>query len=526
MNWLLMKGKNRNNSSARIGRLARGRHHLIVKQTVWEDGFRVKRPVLWLLLTEADGTLRTTPYEPLLQYYAENSARCYAWMKNTARGLGALIDHSIAIGSLPEFVELRRNGNLERRLLRGLAKALRDGTLEINKDGRATDRSGLYWTPLGERQAGVILAALTGYFRWLRDEPSAAKWVQAASTDRLADHPRIALRLASALLIKKSNSLLGHLNSAPQAPSHSFLGIVEKPNVSSSAVPTFPARYIGSLLYHCFQDERKECDEAALIISHLLFLLGIRMSEAFHLYTSDVQFVGDTLWIFFHHPDTGKITHAGSNINRREYLHKFGLVPRNVDLGRNHAGWKGMAGDDKGTPGYALPIHSLRRRVAGLLKRYLYVTRPAIMARRPRSSPDHPFLLVSSARALTATGGDVGDPYTMAAFNYSWEQAMGRLGRRHDVPALVKPLKSAGTTPHGARHFYGRFLVTSGVKGEIIRACMHHKTLLAHLVYTRLTPSEINEVMTDAAEGEPVELSMAKIRDRFVSEFYGSPTVS
>lgn len=253
-----------------------------------EDGFPVKRPVLWLLLNEADGAIRTIPYDPILLYYAENSARCYTWMKNTARAIGALVDHSIAIGGLPEFVELKRKGGLERRLLRGLAKALRNGTIEINKDGRATDRTGLYWTPLGERQAGVLLASLTGHFRWLRDEPSAAKWVQAASTDRLAEHPRIALRLASALLIKKSNSLLGHLNSAPQAPAHSFLGIVEKSDVSSSAIPTFPAKYVGSLLYHCFESESKECDEAARIISHLLFLLGIRISEAFHLYTSDV----------------------------------------------------------------------------------------------------------------------------------------------------------------------------------------------------------------------------------------------
>lgn len=182
-----------------------------------------------------------------------------------------------------------------------------------------------------------------------------------------------------------------------------------------------------------------------------------------------------------------------------------------------------MADEDQGTPGYFLPIHPLRRRTAKLLKRYLYVTRPAIMARRPRSLGDHPFLFVSSGRTATATGGDVGDPYTMSAFAHSWEVAIARIGKQYDDPAMSTPIKRRGTTPHGGRHFYGRFLVTSGLEAQTIRACMHHKSLNAHLVYTRLTPSEINAVLTALGDGQAPDISLGKVHDEFMSQVMHGP---
>ncbi len=181
-----------------------------------------------------------------------------------------------------------------------------------------------------------------------------------------------------------------------------------------------------------------------------------------------------------------------------------------------------MADDDQGTPGYFLPVTSLRQRVAKLLKQYLYVTRPAIMARRPRSLGDHPFLLVSSGRTSTSSGGDVGDPYTMAAFEHSWHQAIRRVGLQFDDPAMMVPMKWRGTTPHGGRHFFGRFLYTSGVDGRTIQSAMHHRSLDAHSVYTRLTPSEINMLLGEASEGHPAEHSFRNMHDEFMSQFQHS----
>lgn len=503
-----------------IARIERGRYHLIVRQTVLENGLLRKRPVLWFMLPNANGIIQPSILQPLLDYYADHSARSYTWMKNTARGVGTLIDHSLAVGSSPSFNQWKEAGILPKRLLRGLATSLVHGTMEIAPNGRIIDRTGLYWSPLGKRQAGVLLSALTLHFKWMKDQPAAAAWVKAASTDAVAENPRIALNLASELLIRKQNSLLGHLKGVERAPPHALPAVVGQSHSAVGAVPTFPAKYVGPLLYTSFTDGAGECDEAAQLLAHLIIALGLRKSEGFHLYTSDIQFVGDVPWIFFHHPETGKIAdNGGGYISRTEYLQRFGIQPRNKIKGRNEAGWKGMADDDQGTPGYFLPIPSLRKRICKLLKRYIYVTRPAIMARRPGYLGDHPFLFVSNGRTATSTGGDVGDPYTMSAFEHSWQRGIRRIGLQFDDPTMARPLKRRGTTPHGGRHLYGRFLFTSGVEGRTIQSCMHHRSLDAHKVYTRLTPSEINAILTDAYEGRTSKYSFRNIRDEFMSQF-------
>lgn len=507
-----------------FARLERGRHHVIVRQSVWEDGRTRKRPVLWLVLPDANGVLRILRYEPLMEYFADHSAMSYAWMKNTARGVGSLVDHSLAVATQPNFNRWRREGGIQRRLLRGLAKALVHGTMEIAPNGRIVDSTGLYWHPIGKRQAAVLLAALTHHFRWMRNEPQAADWVQAASTDAIAKSSRIALNLAWELMVRKHNSLLGHLKGMRREPSHAFSGVVERSGSGAAAVPTFPAKYVAPFLYTGFVSQAGECDEAAQLLAHLIFALGIRKSEGFHLYTSDIQFVGDEPWIFFHHPQFGKVSDgAGGTITREEYLVRFRLRPRNLDKGRNEAGWKGMAGDDEGTPGYFLPIRPLRQRTARLLKQYIYATRPAIMARRPPVLGDHPFLFVSSGRTATATGGDVGDPYTMSAFKHSWGQAIRRIGSQFDDPALVKPVKWRGTTPHGGRHLFGRFLFSSGVDGVIIQQCMHHRSPSAHAAYTRLTASEIDALLAEASQGEGTFRPFSNMCDEFMSQFGNYP---
>jgi integrase len=504
--------------------LERGRYHVIVRQMVRENGSTQKRPVLWVVLPDANGLLRLKVYEPLLDYFAEHSTMSYTWMKNAARGIGALIDHSLALGSSPLFDRWKEDGVVERRLLRGFASALVHGTMEVAPNGRIVDQTRLYWGPLGKRQASVLLSALTLHFRWMGDEPEAIRWVQAASTDVVAQSPRAALSLVSELMIRKHNSLLGHLKGLRREPSHAFPGVVERSRKGAGAVPSFPTKYVTPFLYTGFTDKAGECDEAGQLIAHLIFALGLRKSEPFHLYTSDLQFIGNDPWVFFHHPEYGKVAGAdGRYISREEYLQQFELLPRNRDRGRNEAGWKGMADDEQGTPGYFLPIRTLRQRTARLLLQYICVTRPAIMARRPRGLGDHPFLFVSSGRTATSGGGDVGDPYTMSAFEHCWQQGVKRIGRQYDDPAMMTPVKWRGTTPHGGRHFYGRFLFTSRVDGRTIRSAMHHRSLYAHLVYTRLTPSEINSLLTDASEGRSSDDSFRSMHDEFVERFRHPP---
>ncbi len=178
-----------------------------------------------------------------------------------------------------------------------------------------------------------------------------------------------------------------------------------------------------------------------------------------------------------------------------------------------------MADDHLGTPGYFLPIETLVKRTTNLLMRYIFVTRPSIMKQRPANTGDHPFLFVSSGRAAKTLGQEVGAPYTMTAFENAWEQAVRRVGRLHDDPTMAEMRKWRGTTPHGGRHFYGRFLFSIGLEPSVIQRCMHHKTLNAHSAYTRLTPSEVNEIVQEANHNlsgrESSELRKAKFASQF-----------
>lgn len=503
--------------------LERGRHHVVRREYFEYEGIHRIWPVVYLVIPKLDRSIEASRIEPILVYFTEHSARSYRWMKNLARAFGLLIDYAEAVCSSPKFGEWKTLGNLERVLLRGFAHALLHGTAKF-EDGRWQDWTELYWFPLGRRQANVLLSSLTLFFKWLRDEPWARDWVLAVSTESAARDPAVAMRLASELLIRRGASLLGHLKTRHREPAHAFQGILGQTHADAASVPTFPAHYVADMLYKGFVNRRGHCDETAQLIAHLIFLLGLRKSEAFHLFTTDVRFIKGMPWIFFHHPEWGKIrTPTGELIFRSSYLRNFGLIPRNRAEGISKAGWKGMADDDAGAPGYFLPIEALVTRTAHLLRRYILITRPSLMSLRRNSSIDHPFLFVSSGRTAATSGSQIGDPYTMSAFENAWEQAVRRIGRLHDDPAMAGMRKRLGTTPHGGRHFYGRFLFSIGLEGSIIQRCMHHRTLNAHSVYTRLTPSEINELARDASQNSTEHYSDQQRRERFFSQFQKYP---
>lgn len=171
-----------------------------------------------------------------------------------------------------------------------------------------------------------------------------------------------------------------------------------------------------------------------------------------------------------------------------------------------------MANDDRITQAYWLPIPALRRRVHNLLYRYLTVTRPSIMSRRPAHVFDHPFLFVS-ARAHDS--GCVGDPYSISAFRSAWDAAIRRLSHRvGDVE--IRPLKSMGTTPHGARHFAGHFLKLLRVPPEIITRVMNHRDPSSQEAYGRLSPFEVNELLEGLAAGSDRE---ATTRSSYVENY-------
>ncbi len=507
--------------------IERGRNHLIVKRIVnTEEGPR-KLPVLYIVQSDDKG-VRVEPFGSLLEYYEDRSSMSYQWMKNVARGLGLLIDFGIATASSGLYEKWAAEGKLYRRLFRGLAKSLVRGTATLDEGGRLKDPTGLYWSPLGPEQTGVLLSALTWYFRWMGEDDANSRWAAAASTDGIAKHPLVALRLAAELQIRNQTSLLSHTKGLKKrAPSHPHLLVTGTAKRAENAVPTFPSRHVMTFLRKGFVDRAGNRNDEAELVAHLTFGLGIRTSEAFHLFVTDVQFVDGVPWVFFHHPSHGRVfDRVGGMITRKEYLQQFGLLPRNEDKGRNEAGWKGMHGDGDGTPGFWLPIDPIRNRAAELLKRYLFVTRPAIMAARPRSAGDHPFLLVTPRRLKGWNTGEIGDPYTIEAYRRAWQTAVGRVAELSGDPVMERMEKARGNTPHGSRHFYGKFLYSAGVEGSVIQRCMHHRSLTAHLAYTRLTPAEINDIVQRASRSNDNNKPFKDLREEFMSQFDEIPSAA
>lgn len=493
----------------------RGRFHVIVRQMVPGASNTTLWPVLYLTLPE-DQRTRVILYAPLLDFFEEHSALSYRWMKNVARALGLLVDFAVSTRSLAPLPRNSASDFSERSLIRGLALSLLRGTVQTDEHGRAFDHTGLFWTPLGKRQASVLLSALTRHFNWLKDDDAASRWVEAVSTRKTSEDPVVSLRMAFELLKRKETSFLGHIKAAKRAPAHAFLHIAKAPSAATYSVPTFPSKCLGWFLHHGFRNRSGRMDDTARLVAHLLFALGLRKSEAFHLFLSDVQFVRDQAHVFLHHPEFGNIIDGtGTTLSRSEYLIRFGLMARTLARNPFRAGWKGVAGDEHGALGHWLPIGPLRARTTELLKEYVYLVRPRLMAARPKSAGSHPFLLVGRGSRDTQSG----DPYTMAAFEEAWRAAIARMGRFFDDPTLAIPRKANGTTPHGARHFYGRYLFTLGVDGEIIRQCMHHRSLEAHKVYTRLTPFEVNSIINSSSAGASHADSCRNVRDRVPQQF-------
>lgn len=506
-----------------LASLERGLHHVRFKAYVEMAGGGHWFPQLHVLLTDGSGGVRPELLASMEEYFKDHLAMSYTWKSNTARAVGLLIDYGVSMAASSEYEKWLSEGILEQKLFRGFALALANGTATKDSSGRVADASGLHWKPLGIKQAGVLLSAATRYLKWLGQEVPDSAWAAAADTDRIADHPLVALKLAVELYKRQSQSFLGHLKGVKREPAHPYPFIVKQARPPEGALPTFPARYVLPFLCEGFVEVNGRLNDEAEIVAHLIFGLGIRMSEAFHLFHTDIQFVEDVPWVFFHHPEHGKVICGNRETTRREYLEMFGMLPRNRDGGRAHAGWKGMKGDGEGTPGYWLPVDLIRGHAAQILKRYLFVTRPAIMAARPRSAGDHPFLLVNPRHIEAANTGVVGDPYSMEAFKGAWMRAVHRFGTHVNDPAMARIHKFAGNTPHGGRHFYGKFLYSLGVDGPLIQECMHHRSLEAHLTYARLTPAEINQVLQAATDQSATREPFTELRSNFMSQFQTHP---
>lgn len=295
---------------------------------------------------------------------------------------------------------------------------------------------------------------------------------------------------------KRNNSFLAHIQNHSQAKNligkHRASHLREAPSIDTqSGIKHFPEDQLAKLLKEGFikpgQEESPLLYESHNLRDILIVLLmnagGLRVSEPFHLYVSDV--VEDpgkegVALVRIYHPSEGRAPEqiidekTGRLVatNRYNFLRaKYGLAPRNgIPIGeRTHAGWKHLLLDnntDKSATVQWFPLD------AGKMFWSLWPIYLAQRALLPESHW-HPYAFV----------GNKGQIYCVQAFQKNYAAACKRIG----LPVS----HHYGTNPHGHRHAYGQRLANCNVPQMIIKKAMHHKSLQSQYVYTEATESRV-----------------------------------
>lgn len=446
-------------------------HHAVIFTLVRNPGAPDRRLHVLYLLRPASAP---TPLIPLIEYVVDvGRARALSWQRQLARAVGLLIDFLVANAE-------RLKGQSNPKMFALFAEALVAGTLD--RDG--CDPSGLFWEPKSVSRARQLLGATTAFSDWLENRYGVCPLNplrEATVAEQIAFWRRLDKR--------KPNALLGYASyrSDHQARAKVIrtVGVRRKATTGTGQeVKFFPSEHIRDLLFTGFALRGKQRSASVherlslkdLLITILLHGGGLRESEPFHLFVSDVGIDPqnpNSAVVRLYHPEQGMAPAdyvdplSGRYIaaDREEYLRvRWRMQPRTLIEGRFKAGWKDLHLFDQREK-YAL-VHWFAPAWGEI---FLALFKPYIIHCRSRRS-QHPFLFVSQKP------GFEGDPYTIDSYRQAHARAVQRIG--------LIPAKALGTTPHGHRHAYGRRLADAGVDELTIQRVMHHKSLGSQAIYT------------------------------------------
>lgn len=434
---------------------------------------------------------RPLAFIPLLEYMLiQGRAKSISWQRELSRATGLFIDFLKA--NQPIFRQ-----QYDRPLVLALfAEALVYGTIGLDGD----DASGLYWEPKSLSRATLLLNAVTSFSDWLVNQYDATPlnpWKNASISEQMAYWRRFDQRRAHALLSHTYDRA-----ALEAASNQSRFTAVRRKSLSQdvNSAKFFPLNQIWSLLSSGFlvpgkcnaQPLHERMNIRDMLITILLHGGGLRESEPFHLFVSDIAIDplnSKSALVRLYHPERGKAPDdyidplSGKEVSadREEYLRvKWRLEPRNLVVGRFHAGWKDLKmsnGRDKYAQVHWFPSYWGEIFLA-LFK--VYITKL-----RSRHC-NHPFLFVSLKDSVG------GAPYTVDSFRQAHARAVKRTG--------LVPSKSNGTTPHGHRHSYAQMLTDAAIGAEVIQAALHHKSLESQQVYKEPTADKVNSTLRHASE--------------------------
>ncbi|WP_193075360.1 gamma-mobile-trio recombinase GmtY [Pseudomonas sp. FME51] len=402
-----------------------------------------------------------------VKYLAHFSYKSRSWQERSCYALRLLLSY---INATPEILSATKT-------LKSFTESLLIGTIDRNLN----DPLQLYWRTRRPTDVNNLLFHITTYTDFIEfTNPEGSSKI---NPFRKATSYEERLNWC-AYYHKQANVFLNHLTKKPETEQYlkktRVISRYKESVIDYEYATRFPEKYLEKLLYEGFT-RNGIIDYKSIAITMLMNYGGLRKSEIFHIYTSDITLNPNhkkEALVRIYHPEEGESPDRALK-NRREYLTtNTNYVPRNLYLHtkRLYAGWKDPVLNSK--RGYFEVIFNPPQKAEEFLSIWvLYLKHQRV---EPSKNNQHPF-------AFTNTKGD---PETIKNFQRQYRNAVERIGLACSL--------SEGTSEHGHRHAYGFRLSESGLNNFEIQKAMHHKNPLSCVVYTKPTQDEIRQKLRDA----------------------------
>lgn len=400
-----------------------------------------------------------------LRYLAWFNGKSESWKERAAFSLKLLIEY---INSCPNYDKAYE-------LLKSFRDVLLTGSIDYST---LDDPLDLFWKPRKASDVNNILFHINSYtdFLALQDEYSTSRvnpFKKATSYEERLNW--------CAYYNKQKNVFLNHLSNKQTAQILAqrtrYVQNISVPKVENEKVIRFPENQIENLLYLGFE-RSGNYDFKSQAITMLLNYGGLRKSEVFHIYTSDITLDPnnqDDALVRVYHPSNGASPDPFYK-NRKEFLlAETNYQPRNTyrSTERLHAGWKAplLTNKDSFFEVFFNPPEKAKEFLS-IWVNYLKYQRV-----EPKDTNFHPFAFTNKT----------GEPETIKNFQRLHKNAVEKIG--------LTCLKELGTTEHGHRHAFGYRCRSSGLDQIEIQKAMHHKSPNSCLVYITPTNEDIRSTM-------------------------------
>ncbi|TGU85401.1 gamma-mobile-trio recombinase GmtY [Acinetobacter pittii] len=404
-----------------------------------------------------------------LRYLAKYNLKSNSWKERSCFALKLLIKYINANCF---------NENLDSiTILESFRTALHTGTIDYSTFKDSLD---LYWRPRTIKDTNDLLDHIDKYTDFLALQHG----FESSKVNPLRKATTYEQRLNWCAYYKKyKNNFLNHLST----PNNQELDLVREVrpllnNVYDTKYALrFPEKYIDELLQNGFKRRDGYPDYKSQAMTMLMHYGGIRKSELFHIFVSDITIhpnrQGEALVRVFH-PQSGSSPESGYK-NRYEYLlSKTKYKPRNTYLAseRLFAGWKSPLLTDSpnsSTKDYFEIVFNPPHKAKDFLRTWVKYLK--YQRQEPARTNFHPFAFTN----------EEGNPDTIKNFQRRYRNAVQKLG--------LEAQKGLGTTEHGHRHAYGHRAKESGLELIEIQKIMHHKNPLSCMAYLKPTYEEVND---------------------------------